>query len=150
APGANLRAIRLHFPGATATRIDRSGNLVIKTSSGEIRQRLPKVFQLVDGTRRSLKARYLIDRRHEVRLTLEENIGRNGSRWPLVIDPVLELASYFGGSGYDTANGVAVDSHGNAYVVGTTYSLDLPVTAGAVQGSFGGGGSYAFIAKFDP
>ena len=45
---------------------------------------------------------------------------------PLVIDPVLVYSTYFGGNGSDSANGIAVDNEGNAYVIGTTYSSDFP------------------------
>ncbi|MCW3100189.1 MAG: Cell surface protein, partial [Chthonomonadaceae bacterium] len=47
-------------------------------------------------------------------------------------------ATYLGGSGLpaigsDIATGIALDSHGNAYVTGTTASLDFPITPGAFQ-----------------
>lgn len=50
------------------------------------------------------------------------------------------------GSGDDliTPNGkqgIAVDPEGNAYVIGVTDSIDFPVTAGAFQKKFAGGGS---------
>src|SRR5262249_34596392 len=40
----------------------------------------------------------------------------------LVIDPVLDVSSYLGGTGDDYAYGVAVDGYGRAYVTGTTTS----------------------------
>jgi hypothetical protein len=40
-------------------------------------------------------------------------------------------ATYLGGSREDLGNGIAVDSLGDAYVVGTTFSSDFPVTPGA-------------------
>ncbi len=47
-------------------------------------------------------------------------------------------ASYLGGASYDVAFGIAVNSVGNAYVVGATGSIDFP-TANPIQGTFGGG-----------
>jgi hypothetical protein len=57
------------------------------------------------------------------------------------VDPTgstLVYSSYLGGTGCDYGTGVAVDSHGNAYVTGITASVDFPVTSGAFQPTFGG------------
>jgi uncharacterized protein (TIGR03437 family) len=54
----------------------------------------------------------------------------------LRIDPVLTYATYIGGSLADDARGVAADGQGNAYVVGSTSSVDFPgTTAGRTFGS---------------
>ncbi|MGH9410781.1 MAG: SBBP repeat-containing protein [Vicinamibacterales bacterium] len=59
----------------------------------------------------------------------------------------LQYATYLGGSDYDMANGVAVDSAGNAYVVGQTGSDDFPMLNPAnSQGPTTGWGG--FLAKF--
>jgi hypothetical protein len=60
----------------------------------------------------------------------------------------LVRSSYLGGSrsvrnlitGWDEATGIALDTAGNAYVVGFTQSDDFPTTSGAVQQQIGGGG----------
>ena len=60
----------------------------------------------------------------------------------------LVYSTYLGGSNDDQANGIAVDSSGNAYVTGYTYSTDFP-TVNPLQGSLGGGRD-AFITKLNP
>ncbi|MBV9396671.1 MAG: SBBP repeat-containing protein [Bryobacterales bacterium] len=54
----------------------------------------------------------------------------------------------FGGSSYDSARGLSVDSAGNAYITGITDSYDFPVSAGALQArSASPGLQDAFVAK---
>ncbi len=75
----------------------------------------------------------------------------------------LLYASYLGGSYYDAATGIAIDSAGNAYVTGATLSDDFPVVAafqpsrkagrcGPLASSGGGGHvcASAFVAKVNP
>jgi hypothetical protein len=57
----------------------------------------------------------------------------------------LEYSSYLGGTNTDVAYGIAVDSGGNVYVTGATYSTDFP-TMNPFQPISGGNGD-AFLAK---
>jgi hypothetical protein len=72
-------------------------------------------------------------------------------------------ATYLGGAREDVANGIAVDFAGDAYVTGTTFSSDFPVTTGAFEtlcggdgkcgASFNSGGlivSNGFLCKLNP
>lgn len=61
----------------------------------------------------------------------------------------LIYATFLGGGAYDEAYGIAVDDLGDAYVTGNTSSSNFPVTAGAVQTTYGGGGD-SFIAAIGP
>jgi uncharacterized protein DUF11/beta-propeller repeat-containing protein len=61
----------------------------------------------------------------------------------------LLYATYLGGSGDDFGYGIAVDSGGDAYVTGSTQSIDFNVTGAsstALQPT-NGGGTDAFVAK---
>ena len=55
-------------------------------------------------------------------------------------------STYLGGANTTQANGIALDSSGNAYIAGGTTSTDFPTTAGAYQTTYGGSGD-AFVAK---
>ena len=64
----------------------------------------------------------------------------------------LVYSTYLGGSGDDLGASIAVDSAGNAYVIGSTGSINFPVTPGAFQTVCNGGSGCAatFVAKINP
>jgi hypothetical protein len=65
----------------------------------------------------------------------------------------LVYSTYLGGSTKDYGYGIAVDGSGDAFIVGTTYSLDFPVTAGVYQPACGGGSCVngdVFITEINP
>ncbi|HEV8486967.1 MAG TPA: SBBP repeat-containing protein, partial [Blastocatellia bacterium] len=57
-------------------------------------------------------------------------------------------STYIGGKDDEEATGIAVDSEGNAFVTGFTYSQNFPTTPGAFQTEKKGTGN-AFIAKLN-
>jgi hypothetical protein len=148
APGADPRRIAFDVSGAKRIRRDAQGDLVLKmkTGEGEIRWHKPVVYQEKDGARQLVAAHYAITDTNRVGF---EVANYDASR-PLYIDPLI-YSTYLGGSGGDLANGVAVDSAGNAYVVGFTCSTDFP-TMNPLQPSYAGGNPYcgdAFVTKLN-
>jgi hypothetical protein len=66
----------------------------------------------------------------------------------------LVYSTYLGGAADDNGRGIDVDgsgqsSRGNAFVTGTTSSLDFPVTPDAFQGTYRGGRSDAFVTELN-
>ncbi|HYM11191.1 MAG TPA: SBBP repeat-containing protein [Bryobacterales bacterium] len=143
APGADWRAIRLAFKGARGLRVDGSGDLVIDVGVGEIRQRRPAVYQEVNGERRTVAGRYVLQGKREAGF----EVGTYDRTRPLIIDPILRFATFFGGSGDDAGRGIAVDSAGNIYVAGTTSSADVRVLNAAQMTP--GGGQDVFVLKLN-
>ena len=64
-------------------------------------------------------------------------------------DSNLVYSTFLGGSGDDRGQSVAVDSSGNAIVVGVTASVDFPVV-NAIQTNFAGGLYDIFVTKLSP
>jgi uncharacterized protein (TIGR03437 family) len=58
-------------------------------------------------------------------------------------------ATYLGGANADAGLGIAVDSTGSAYVVGSTSSQNFPMTSGAVQTHIAGNAD-VFVTKLSP
>jgi hypothetical protein len=61
----------------------------------------------------------------------------------------LLYSTFLGGTDWDSALAIAVDSAGAAYVAGDTYSSDFPTTPGAFDTSFNGQYTDAFVTKLD-
>ncbi len=139
APNADPKAIRLNFAGADGIKVDAAGDLIIRAGKDEIRQRKPVLYQEANNVRREVAGRYVLNSKREVGFA----IGAYDATKPLVIDPVLVYATYFGGS-FAESYGIAVDSAGSAYVTGLT-NPDFPTTSGAFKTS----GSL-FVAKLSP
>ena len=129
APGANPKAIRLRFSGAEKLKIDEQGALVLETKSGPVRFERPEVYQEIAGKKRVIDGQYAL----QGRSTVGFEVASYDRTRPLVIDPVLVYSTYLSGSGIGTESyGIAVDSSGNAYVTGRTWSADFP-TVNALQ-----------------
>jgi hypothetical protein len=143
-PGADPGAIRLSIQGAQSVSLDGQGDLVLHTSGGDAVEHTPVVYQDVGGKRQSVSGRFVLEGNGQVGF----QVGAYDHSKPLVIDPVLVYSTYLGGSGnWNVANGIAVDSSGDAYVTGYTASTNFP-TPGAVQ-TTSGGGDDVFISKLN-
>ncbi|MCW6049980.1 SBBP repeat-containing protein [Lyngbya sp. CCAP 1446/10] len=59
-------------------------------------------------------------------------------------------STYLGGTGDDKGADIAVDSAGNAYVVGITTSTDFPIASTTIQAANAGGANDAFVVKLNP
>ena len=124
APGADPRRIRLGFKGVRGLKIETAtGDLLLETAGGEIRQSKPVVYQEVDGERREVEGRYVVKGTRQVGF----KIGVYDRTKGLVIDPVLSYSTYLGSWFGDIGNGIAVDAAGNAYVTGYTFSTNFPI-----------------------
>jgi hypothetical protein len=124
AAGANPSHIRLRVPARA--RIDETGSLVLE--HGVLKA--PQAWQTVGGKQIPVSARFRLSPQSDKRLETEARIelGEYDSRAPLTIDPVIQFATFLGGSGNDIGRRVMAGPDGAIYLAGDTESADFPAS----------------------
>lgn len=147
-PGADPGEVRLRWRGAGSVRVAPSGELVVATPLGEIRDARPTAWTESDAGRVPVDVRWTVD----ATATATFVLGAHDPDATLVIDPSIVVSSGFlGGVGdEDVPHGVATDATGAAYVGGQTEGTDFPTTPGAFDTVSDGNGADGFIAKVKP
>jgi hypothetical protein len=139
APGARPSDITLSFPEAARLELAPSGSLLVHGPAGtRVELARPLVYQQVAGERRRVAGEYFVSGKN-----VAFRVGAYDRKRPLIIDPVVVYSTLLGGTGWDEAYGIAVDSSGRAYVAGHTTSADLPSATPS-------GGFDVFVARLSP
>jgi hypothetical protein len=139
--------IKLRYSGQDSLTINESGALVYSTALGQISETAPIAWQDINGQRRSIETEFNLINEN----TVSFRIGEYDDTHSLIIDPMLEYGSYFGGDGLDSAQAVALDSSGNIYLAGTTIAAvpdSFPRTANVYDDSHNGGND-VYVTKFN-
>jgi len=150
APGSDPSRVVLSYKGAKKLALIHNGDLEISLENGSILQKKPILYQTIDGKREYIPGNFVIK---EGTAYGFEAASYDKAK-PLIIDPVLLYSTYLGGSAYDTPSAITLDSAGNIYVVGGTWSSDFPLQNPYQQYHRGPrpdlSRSDVFVTKFDP
>jgi hypothetical protein len=140
-PGASPASIALHIEGVEDFTISEDGDLTMKTEVGFVSMKQPVIYQEMGGHRRRINGKYVILDDETIGFRVEEYDRSK----PLTIDPVLSYSTFLGGTAADSATQLVVDSNGNVYVTGETFSTSFR----SDTRRFGpqGTSSDAFVAK---
>jgi hypothetical protein len=120
----------------------KEGELEVETGLGVVKFTKPVAYQEEKGKKKYVEVAYAV-KGDEYRFKVEDY----DSTKELVIDPLL-ASTFLGGDGVDEAYSIIIDSGGNVYVAGWSWSSDFPTTPGAYDTTYKGADD-AFIAKFD-
>ena len=143
-PGGEVSDIIFECKDIVSTEIDREGNLVTATKFGNLIQKKPVCYQVIEGKRIEVGAEFGQIEMNTYSFEVEEYNGD----YELIIDPlVLAYSTYLGGSDSDCCYGIAVDTEGAAYITGYTSSSDFP-TQIPIQVDLAGSGD-VFISKIN-
>lgn len=142
-PYAQVDRIALQYDGVESLSV-KDGDLYIKTSVTTIREQYPLSYQLVNGIRQQVKCRYeVVGTKVLFRLS-----GYDRSKM-LVIDPLLIFSSFTGSPSDNWGYTATYDGAGNLYAGGIVFGNAYPVTPGAFQTQFAGGGNTGENGGFD-
>jgi hypothetical protein len=130
APGADPDRIAMQLRGARSLRIAGNGDLLVGLAGATIRQSRPVAYQQVGAHRVAVDARYRLGANG-----IGFTVGAYDKSLPLVIDPVLSYASYFGGNDEDIVTSTGIGSDGSTFLAGSTRSSILPGYLGSARSS---------------
>jgi hypothetical protein len=116
-PGADASRIQMRVPAGV--HIDASGALAL----GGVSVQTPVAWQVIDGRRAPVSARFTLHRR---RVSIQ--LGAYDVSRPLIVDPLIQFATFWGGSSNDVGQLVIAGSDGAIYLAGQTTSVDFPAS----------------------
>ena len=121
----------MNFDGVESLSVDKSGELLLHTTVGDITMTAPVAYQHIDGIKKFIPVKYSISSS-----SYGFVLGDYEKTLPVVIDPLL-ASTFLGSSGNDHGYDIAIDSSGNVFVTGYTsdHTTNLPVTSGAYDES---------------
>lgn len=142
-PGEDPKNIKFAYTGTDKIETHTDGNLVFHVGNEEVELQKPIAYQETNGVKREVATKYLLAENN----TISFEVGEYDNNKTLVIDPVLNYSTYFGGSSSEVANGIALDNDNNVYITGrVTPTVDFPVQS-PFQSSYGGGSTDVFVTK---
>lgn len=145
-PGTDYKQIALVFRGARAVSLTPGGSLAIMTDNGVLEQRGLITYQIKGNRKDTIASRFVLHTSASGESVVSFALDHYDPSRPLVIDPIV-YSSFLGGTGDDIVEEISLDHGGNTYVLGTTQSVDFPVTTGAYDTTTGS--TDIFVTKYD-
>jgi hypothetical protein len=136
APGGNPAQIHVVYHGADEIALD-NGNLYLYTSLGNIIEKRPEAWQLIDGKKIPVACHFALEN-NELHFVFPDGFD---PCYELVIDPLLIFSTFSGSTADNWGSTATPGEHGNLYSSGVTNVSDggrFPATAGAYQTSSAG------------
>jgi hypothetical protein len=146
-PNADPEVVELEFEGAEQVGIDAQGDLSIQLGDRILQWKKPVAYQTIAGKRVDVAANYFRPVGTERRVKF--SLGQFDRTRELVIDPVIVYSTFLGGNSTDSAYGVAVNSAGEAFVTGRTFSIDFPVLNPIPGGNIYRNSEDVFVTKLN-
>ncbi|MFN8290363.1 MAG: PKD domain-containing protein [Chitinophagaceae bacterium] len=143
-PGGDLSKIALRYDGIDKLQV-KNKELYISTSVGELKESSPYTYQASLASRQQVTCKYIV----------KDNVVRFEARdydksATLVIDPLIVFCSFSGSSADNWGYTATYGPDGSFYGGGIVHNTGFPVSTGAFETNFQGGGFDIGIIKLSP
>jgi gliding motility-associated-like protein len=132
-PGADYTKIAMKYDGVDGLSV-KNGQLLIKTSVGEVRELAPYAFQVIDGQKREVACQFKV-----IGNTVQFVLGNYSKNATLVIDPTLIFSTFTGSTADNWGYTATYGPDGSFYAGGIVFATGFPVSTGAYQTNYKGG-----------
>lgn len=147
-PHADPSRILWAVEGAGNLALTPEGDLRITSGEQQVRLLRPRIYQPDGAGRREIVGNYRLIESASGNPAVSFQLGAYDASLPLIIDPVVNYATFYGGSGTDIGYGIAVDQQGAMYLTGQTSSSNFP-TKNPLDATLEGAND-AFVMKLNP
>ncbi|MDD3877880.1 MAG: gliding motility-associated C-terminal domain-containing protein [Bacteroidales bacterium] len=144
-PQGNPENIIMAYEGVDDISLNGRGNLLVKTSVGDITELKPYAYQIINGDTIDVACKFLLSR-NQVTFQLPDNYNRS---YNLIIDPTLIFSTFSGSTSDNWGYTATYDYDGFVYAAGIAMGVGYPFTLGSFQQTFGGAYCDISITKYD-
>jgi gliding motility-associated-like protein len=134
-PNSDPSVIKIRYEGVNP-KIKSDGALEFKTALGRITESAPFAYQIVDGLIQRVECRYVTESN-----VVSFEIGAYDKSLELIIDPELIFSTYSGSFADNFGYTATFDIEGHLYSGSSVFGTGYPVTTGAYQADWSGGGN---------
>ncbi len=142
-PGGNPNAIALRYDGGVSLNI-KNKDLIIGTSVGDVKELEPYSYATGVSGRRDIPTKYVL--RDNV---ITFDAGKYDLTSTLVIDPQIIFVSLTGSSSDNWGYTATPGPDGSFFAAGISFGTGYPVSPGAYQTTFNGGGGEGPFSGYD-
>jgi gliding motility-associated-like protein len=141
--GGNIQDLAFEYEGANNIKLKKK-SLEIYTSVGDNIELPPYAYQIINGEKVEVSCDYVLSDNK-----MSYSLGKNyNASYDLIIDPIVVFCTFTGSTADNWGYTATYDSLGNFYAggivgypTGSAFSGAYPVTVGAFQATFAGGGA---------
>jgi gliding motility-associated-like protein len=135
-PGGDVSKIALKYDGVDKMQV-KNRELTLSTSVGELKESSPYTFQTAAKGREEVSCKYTI-KDNIVRFDIKEYDKTKD----LIIDPSIIFCSFSGSTADNWGFTATYGPDGSMFAGGIVFASGFPVSPGAFQTTYGGGGNF--------
>ena len=143
--GVDPTIIQVKYEGQNDLYISNK-EIVITTNLGRVVEGKPKAFQMVGGVKQKVECNYVLV---DDIISFEFPEGYDETL-PLIIDPELTFSTFTGSTADNWGMTACPDENKSLVAGGIVFDTGYPISAGAFDGTFGGGTVDVGITKYNP